>query len=98
MTPSEKAAFKAKKTIVGPATFAIHQYIFTANNPSVIPLQAGHELGTFPVSESDEDVGFAFDIAINEFEVVEGLVPASYFLAQIKSEVGTIISNFAPWL
>jgi hypothetical protein len=80
MIPSEKAAFKSKKTIIGPASFAIHQYIFAANNPGVIPLQAGHELGTFPISEVDQDMGFAFDIAINEFEVVEGLVPASYFL------------------
>jgi hypothetical protein len=98
MTPIEKAAFKAKKPIIGPTTFAIRQYIFAASNPGVIPLQAGQELGTFPVSESDNDVGFAFDVAINEFEVVDGLVPASYFLMQIKSEVGTIIGNFAPYL
>jgi hypothetical protein len=98
MTPSENAAYKAKKTIVGPATFAAHQYVFAANNPGVIPLQAGHELGTFPVSEVDQNMGFAFDIAINEFEVVEGLVPALYFLRLVSSEVGVIISTFAPCL
>ncbi len=98
MTPSEKAAFKSKKSIIGPAAFATHQYIFAANNPGVIPLQAGQELGTFRISESNEDVGFAFDVAINEFEVIDRLVPASYFLMQISSEVGTIINSFAPYI
>jgi hypothetical protein len=98
MTPSEKAVLEAKKTMVGPATFATHQYIFAANNPGLIPLQAGYKLGTFPVSESDKDMGFAFDVAINEFEVVEGLVPALYFLMQVSSEVGRIIGEFSPCL
>jgi hypothetical protein len=98
MTPSEEAAFKAKKTIIGPATFAAHQYVFAANNPPVIPLQAGDKLGTFPISEANEDMRFAFDVAINEFEVVEGLVPALYFMMGISSEIGAIINRFVPCL
>ena len=32
------------------------------------------------ISEADENMGFTFDIAINEFKIIEGLGPAHWAL------------------
>jgi hypothetical protein len=98
MTPSEKANFLSKRTLVGPVSHAIHQYLVVGNNPRIKALEAGDELGTYPISESDENMGYAFDIAISEPEVVDGLVPALFFLLEISSEIHAIIKSFASCL
>jgi hypothetical protein len=97
MTPSEKAAFDARETIIGPMSIAMRQYAFAASNPSTVPLQAGDELGTFQISEVDENMGFAFDVAINEPKVVGGM-PALLFLRFVSSEVFNIVNDFGPCL
>jgi hypothetical protein len=97
MTPSEKAAFVARKTMVGPHTFAAKQYVYAAANPLIIPMQAGYKLGSFAASEVDENMGFAFDMAINEPGIVEGM-PSFLLLRNFSSEISRIISDFGPCL
>jgi hypothetical protein len=92
MTPSEKAAFDARKTLIGPNTFAAMQMAKAANSPIAAPVEAGHELGTFPLSEANQNMGFAFDIAINEPEIV-GLVPTFILLRTYCSETMQVINN-----
>ncbi len=98
MTPSERAAFEVRKTIIGPRAFAMRQYAFAASKPIQVPMQAGYELGTFQTSEVNENMGFAFDIAINEPNIVEGIMPTFIFLRGVGSEILRIINDFGPYL
>lgn len=97
MTPSEKAAFNARQTLIGPHGFAAIQYARAASSPSFIPVQAGYRLGTFPIAEVHENMGFAFDIAINEPDIV-GLIPAFLLIRSFAGEVLQVINELARFL
>jgi hypothetical protein len=97
MTPSERAAFRARETFIGPSTFAALQLVSAAENPISVPMQAGYELGVFPAADVSENMGFAFDVAINEPNILEG-IPTFLFLRGLASEILTIINNFGPCL
>jgi hypothetical protein len=60
-------------------------------------MRAGHELGIFPVNEVDENIGFAFDLAIDESNILEG-VPTYFFLRGLSDEVLKIIQALEPYL
>jgi hypothetical protein len=60
-------------------------------------MQAGYELGVFPAADVGENMGFAFDVAINEPNILEG-IPTFLFLRGLASEILTIINNFGPCL
>jgi hypothetical protein len=97
LTTRERAAFRARETRIGPNTFAALQMASAAENPISVPMQAGYELGVFPATDVDEKMGFAFGVAINEPNILEG-IPTSLFLRGLASEIFTIINNFGPCL
>jgi hypothetical protein len=97
MTSSERAAFRAKETFIGPNTFAALQVVSAGQKPLSVPMEVGYELGVFPATDVDENMGFAFDLAINEPNIVQG-IPTFLFLRQLASEILTIINNFGPCL
>jgi hypothetical protein len=57
MTPRERAAFRARETRIGPHTFAALQLVSAAENPISVPMLAGYELGVFPATDVDENMG-----------------------------------------
>jgi hypothetical protein len=97
MTVSEQAAFDARQTIIGPRAHAAKQYAQAASSPNLVPVTVGYELGTFPVAEIGERIGFSFDIAINEPDVAP-LQPTFMMLRFFSSEVSRAISNLARFL
>jgi hypothetical protein len=98
MVPSQKAAFDARGVAFDPEGIAVYQYLFAAYNPRVKPLQAGDEIGTFLASDVDENMGFSFDVAFNEPDIIEGLIPTFAFLRMVCSEVLIVINEFGPCL
>jgi hypothetical protein len=97
MTPREHAAFRARKTFIGPHTFAALQLVSAEQKPLSVQMQAGYELGVFPATDVDESMGFAFDVAINEKDIAQG-IPTFLFLRGLASEILTIINNSAPYI
>jgi len=71
--------------------------IMTGTNPQIVKLEAGHEFARFPALEEYENVGFAFDISINDTDITEGM-PVFLMLRHFTSEVGNVIDRFAPYL
>ncbi len=57
-------------------------------------MEAGCELGRAPISEEHNYVRFAFDVAINEPGILEGM-PIFIFLRALVSDIWSIMSNFA---
>jgi len=97
MTASEQAAFAAKQTIIGPRTHAAKRYARTSSSPNIVPVHVGYELGTFPVAEIGQNIGFAFDIGINEPDIAP-LQPTFLLLRFFSSEVSRTINNLARFL
>lgn len=97
MMPSEKAFFSARKSLIGPHGFAAIQLANAASNPPVVPMKAGYKLGTFPVSEVDEDMGFSFHIAINEPEIVP-LIPSLILMRGYAGAVLRVITDLAVFI
>jgi hypothetical protein len=97
MTVSEQAVFEAKQTITGPRAHTERQYAKAASSPNPVPISPGYELGTFPISDIGQNIGFAFDIAINEPKVGP-LQPTFLLLGFFSSEVSTAITNLARFL
>jgi hypothetical protein len=97
MTPAEKAEFDAKKTIYGPASFALRHHVFSGFSSPETPLKAGDVLATFPASESHDRMGFSFDVAINEPDILVG-TPLFILLRDISSQIYRVIESFAPCL
>jgi hypothetical protein len=97
LTPSEKEGVERGKAIFGDRFFAFN-FVRADPNRTLVPLEAGHELGTFPVSDMDKDMGFAIDIALNEREVFSTLQPASLFLGFLSTQVLRTITKFGGYL
>jgi hypothetical protein len=97
MTVSEQAAFDARQTIIGPRAHAAKQYAKAASSPDRVAVGVGYELGTFPVSEIGEKIGFAFDIVIDEPDLAP-LQPTFLLLRLFSSEVSRAVSNLARFL
>jgi hypothetical protein len=97
MTPSERDGFRTRKTILGEYGFAARQMVSATANPISVPMQVGYELGSFPVFDVDENVGFEFYIAIYEPNIIEGM-PTLLFLRGLASEIQAIINSFEPCL
>lgn len=95
--PSEKTAYNNGKTIIGPTSLFFRQMVLADSAPVIETVKAGHELARFPASEEYEKVGFAFDIAIDEAEVVKGM-PTFLLLRKFSSEVLNVINDFARFL
>lgn len=97
LTPHDKAPLGSR---FKPSIFVIgaFQQMLGARAPSIaLPLEAGHKLDTLPISELSEDVRFAFDIAINEVDIV-GCVPASVFLDFFADEVLKAVNELSRFL
>jgi hypothetical protein len=97
MLPSEKRAFDARKSLVGPVTHFLTQLLFAASAPPIRAVEAGQILARFPATEEHENVGFAFDIALDEPSIAEG-VPTFLLLRNFSAEVQKVISDFARFL
>lgn len=97
MLPDEKAAFHSRRSLVGPVTFAVKQLVGLANAPPIRAVQAGDVLGTFPISEMREDMGFAFDVAIDEPEYV-AMIPMFRQMRFFAGEVLRAVTDLARFL
>jgi hypothetical protein len=97
MTVSEQAAFLAKRTIIGPRAHAAKQYARASSSTNIVPVHVGYELGKFPTTEIPQNIGFAFDLAINEPEIAP-LQPTSLLLRSFSSGVARAIDNLARFL
>jgi hypothetical protein len=96
-TPCDESLLGPTQATVGTMEAYFVKMLFARSQFRGIPMQAGYELGRFPPTQQYENVGFAFDVAINEPEIVEGL-PIFLFLRTVASEVLTIVNNFAMFL
>jgi hypothetical protein len=96
MTPRERAAFGSRRAIIGPTAHYFQQMIFggASNISPVVPMKAGYELGRFPALEDYENLGFAFDVAIDEVGIVTAM-PTSLLLGSFASEILRVIEDFA---
>jgi hypothetical protein len=98
MTPSEKDSFiqrhgAATDRIGKPIRYTFRQVI----GAPVVPMKEGHKLLTIPITDANEQMGFVFDISLNEPDLPEG-TPISLLLGFISSEVGICIRTLAPFL
>jgi hypothetical protein len=60
-------------------------------------VQAGYVLGTFRFSEVQENMGFSFDIAVNQAGIAE-LVPIFWLTRTFLDEVLGVINELARFL
>ncbi|MGB7548294.1 MAG: hypothetical protein WBM14_11130 [Terracidiphilus sp.] len=97
MMPSEKKAFDRRESLIGPHAHAAIQYTSAANSPTIRAVQAGDILGTFRFSEVQEDMGFSFDVAVYEPEIIS-LIPACFLLKWLSAEVRAVINELACFL
>jgi hypothetical protein len=65
-----------------------------SNTSPVVPMQAGYELGRFPALEDYENLGFAFEIAIDEVGIVTAM-PTFLLLRTFADEILRVIEDFA---
>lgn len=79
---------------LGAAASYFQQLMFAGVNLAVIPMEAGCELGRAPISQEHDYVRFAFDVAINEPNILEGM-PTFLFLRIVAEDIRVIVSNFA---
>ena len=97
MMPSEKALFDAKQSLIGPYGFAAIQLAKAASSPPVIPMETGYKLGTFPISEVNEGMGFAFYVAIHEPQIVS-LIPTIILMRAYTAAVLRVITDLAVFI
>lgn len=97
MLPSEKAAYQSRRSYVGPASHFIQQLLLAASAPRIPAVKVGDELARYPATEEYSNVGFAFDVAIDETGIVEGM-PTFLFLRNVSDEVSKVIRDFASFL
>jgi hypothetical protein len=95
-TPREKLAGK-RDVVVVPAAPFFSQLMFAATVPAVRAMEAADELARFPASEEYENMGFVFDVAINEPDILEGM-PTFLFLRGTSSNVFRIIQEAERWM
>jgi hypothetical protein len=94
-TPSDKRTHGANRPIIGPTAQFFRQLVF-GSYPAVkqLGVKAGDEIGRFPATEEYKNMGFAFDIAIDELEVITGM-PTSLLLGSFSSQVLNVINDLA---
>lgn len=87
-TPSEISILNRKnRNIANMDNVLLPTYWLDTNaSPRLIPLHTGYELKTVPISEVDKQMGFAFDVAIHEPDVLVG-VPTYLFLRDACNQV-----------
>ncbi len=98
MTPSEREKFEATFLIPGEDRAArISKPIdFVTTGPGlVVPVKIGQHLVTVPAKDAHQDMGLAFDVAINETGIVEKF-PALLFLQFAAGEVYRAVMDLAP--
>jgi hypothetical protein len=90
LTPSERELFER--------TFSVtHPFNMVAGTERIRRLQAGQELLTVSGEDAKQDMGFAFDVAIDEPGVVE-VFPALTFLHLACQEVYRAVNDLGPCL
>lgn len=94
MTPSERELFERTFSIPGEARIS-HPFNMVGGTEKLRRLQAGQELLTVSAEDAKQDMGFAFDIAIDELGVIE-VFPALMFLHLACGEVYRAVNNLAP--
>jgi hypothetical protein len=95
--PSIKSQIDSAQGVLGDVGVFFGQMLFADASPKYIPMEAGRELGRVHASELYNNVPFAFEIAINEPEILVGL-PIFLFLRTVSNEVSMIIRSFASFL
>jgi len=95
MTPSEREEFEATFLIPGENRAARTSMPINSGTQLAMPLEAGQHLVTVPAKDAHQDMGFAFDVAINEAGVVEKF-PALLFLQFAAEEVYRAVMDLAP--
>ncbi len=98
MPPSQRAALIARRVAAGLAVpKSLEMGILLGNISVTVPLQANQPLVTVPSSYAHEDVGFFFDVALNEPNVIEG-VPFYLLFSYMEVAVERIINDLASCL
>jgi hypothetical protein len=96
--PGEKTLFYTRKSvIIGGTSVFFRQMLFAPQNPSIRAAQAGDELGRFPALTEYENVGFSFEIAIDEAGIAEGM-PTYLLLRNLSGEVYKTVSDLSRFL
>jgi hypothetical protein len=98
MTPSEEQQFAERfKRVHGAYPTGTSQWRFRRGKDAPVPLKAGDILLKVPVSEAQEDMRFAFDIAFNEREVPSGTT-VFVLLRTMADQVFRVIESMGPHL
>jgi len=95
-TPSDKSAPGIHKGIVAAAMPVFFQQLIFGSHPrvSVKAVETGDEIGRFPATEEYENMGFGFDVALDEPEVTTGM-PTYLLLGLFSSQVLGVINDLA---
>lgn len=95
-TPSDKSVPGVDKGIVvAAAPLFFHQLLFgSVPGAGIKKLEAGDELGRFPATEEYENMGFGFEIALDEPEVIRGM-PTFLLLSAFSGRVLSAINDLA---
>ncbi len=96
-TPSEVSQFSLKNRTIAAYGAVILPTQWVDPGYRFVPLYAGYELKTVSADEADQKMSFAFDVAINEPNVLAG-APAYLFLKSVSREILRIINEFGPFL
>lgn len=97
MTMSEKARFETGHRAIDPKTSAAYKYALANFSPDLAPVVVGYKLGKFPASDLGDNMGFSFDLAVNEPNIV-ALTPTFMLLRFFRDEVLRVINNLARFL
>jgi hypothetical protein len=94
LTPSEESEFIRKR---GGNLGDALKYEVSYLKGRAVPLHAGDDLRTIPLSEVNENIGFMFSVAISEAGLAEG-APLDMLLTFLSMEVSQVINDLANYV
>lgn len=98
MPRSQREQIIAERRAQGlPVPSTLERGIVLTDPAKMVPLKAGEALVTVPAAHAHEDVGFKFEVAVNEPGVVEAM-PFFFVYRFCESEVSILIHDLVPWL
>jgi hypothetical protein len=97
LSPKEEAELDPSRVFLSGQTRAGHRYVVTTASSRVVPLNAGDEVLTVPISEFNENMSFMLSVSINESELSEG-TPLLTLLRLISNSVKNAINDLAVFL